>query len=216
MLLLWMLWSRKQTRRRRSRKKILRFFSRCRPGRRLPCLACSLQAHRPRRRQSSGQWSLSKFQKQAIYFCLSNRARIWAFFGESAHEAARPPKSIWGCPPRLRLWAVQAAFKRALAGPAAPILAWTRAWLFLKKLKCVFETKSNGSLDIRALAAQRPPTRRPTIAGAHRRPDTRPKEPFLGLKRRETKRKSCPIVPNQKWPRSSVSGSVVNGWKGRF
>ena len=114
-------------------------------------------------------------------------------------------RDLWGCPPRLRLWAVQAAFKRALAGPAAPILAWTRAWLFLKKLKCDFEKqKSNGSLDIRALAAQRPPTRRPTIAGAHRRPDNRPKKPFLGLKRRETKRKSCPIVPNQKWPRSSV------------
>ena len=90
-------------------KKSSASFQSCRPGRRLHCLTYSLQAHRPRRRQSSGQWSLSKFQKQAIYFCLSNRARIWAFFGESAHEAARPPKSIWGCPPRLRLWAVQAA-----------------------------------------------------------------------------------------------------------
>ena len=160
----------------------------------------------------------AKISKQAIYFCLSNRARIWAFFGESAHEAARPPKSIWGCPPRLRLWAVQAAFKRALAGPAAPILAWIRAWLFLKKLKCDFEKqKSNGSLGIRALAAQRPPTRRPTIAGAHRRPDTRPKKPFLGLKRRETKRKSCPMSKKTKNGHAArFSGSVVNGWKGRF
>ena len=99
----------------------------------------------------------------------------------------------------------------------SPSLAWIRAWLFLKKLKCVFETKSNGSLDIRALAAQRPPTRRPTIAGAHRRPDTRPKEPFLGLKRRETKRKSCPMSKKTKNGHAArFSGSVVNGWKGRF
>ena len=163
--------------------------------------------------QVSGQVKISK---QAIYFFLSNRARIWAFFGESAHEAARPPKSIWGCPPRLRLWVVQAAFKRALAGPAAPTLAWIRAWLFLKKLKCDFEKqKSNGSLDIRALAAQRPPTRRPTIAGAHRRPDTRPKEPFLGLKRRETKQ-VVPLSQTKNGHAARFSGSVDNGWKGRF
>ena len=143
----------KQTRRRRSRKKILRFFSRCRPGRCLYCLACSLQGHVVLGTKHPGQWSKVKISKQAIYFFLSNRARVWAFFGESAHEAARPPKSIWGCPPRLRLWVVQAAFKRALAGPAAPILAWIRAWLFLKKLKCDFENrkKSKRSLDIRAL-----------------------------------------------------------------
>ena len=129
-----------QTRRRRSRKKILRFFSRCRPGSRLHCLTYSLQAHRPRRRQSSGQWSLSKFQKQAIYFCLSNRARIWAFFGESAHEAGRPPKPIWGHHHGYGSgWSRRHQARTGWAG--SPSLAWIRAWLFLKKLKCDFENK---------------------------------------------------------------------------
>ena len=64
------------------------------------CLACSLQGHVVLGTKHPGQWSKVKISKQAIYFFLSNRARIWAFFGESAHEAARSPKPrSLGLPP---------------------------------------------------------------------------------------------------------------------
>ena len=94
--------------------------------------------------------------------CQNLKAAIYFFFGKSAHEASRPQKSILCPPPRLQpCWSRrQQAF--LLAGPAMPILAWIWAGLFLKKLKCDFETESKGSLDIWALASQRLPSWRTT------------------------------------------------------
>ena len=60
----------------------------------------------------------AKISKQAIYFCLSNRARIWAFFGKPAHKATRPQNSILGHHHGYSPELVQAAAKCPQAGPA--------------------------------------------------------------------------------------------------